>query len=149
MTMKLPLALTCPGIDPTNPFNSLHGDQRNARAFLRFSMRSTLAASLVAGGGLATVAFMMDSIAEDSWRNTLMIAGALTPLTAMLLLSAGQLRGLGAVEFSQVPAAVIRPFGIKSITGAFWAVGDQAHRKRGIDEAEHLGNQHESMSARH
>jgi O-antigen/teichoic acid export membrane protein len=92
-----------------------------ALAFLRFTTRLVLAASLLAGIGLAVAAVGAD--AQSGWRTTFILAGALTPLTAMMLLNAGRLRGLGAVVFSQTPIAVVRPCTVILAMALLWAAG--------------------------
>lgn len=93
-----------------------------ALAFLRFSNRSTLLASLVAGAGLAVLAGAYAG-PDAGWRITFILAAAATPLGTLLLLRAGQLRGLGAVVIAQVPIAVIRPTAVIVLLAAFWLAG--------------------------
>lgn len=98
------------------------GEPGTALAFIRFGNRSAMAASLLAGGGLMAVAVAF-SAAESGWRTTFMLAGAATPLATMLLLRAGQLRGLGAVVISQIPIAIIRPGTMIVLIAALWMAG--------------------------
>lgn len=98
------------------------GDLPTALAFIRFGNRAALAASLLAGAGLALVAGAYAG-AESDWRNTFMLAAAATPLATLLLLRDGQLRGLGAVVIAQVPIAMVRPGAMIALLGAFWMAG--------------------------
>jgi O-antigen/teichoic acid export membrane protein len=107
------------------------GDLPTALTFIRFGNRSALAASLVAGGGLAVVAGVYAG-AESDWRTTFMLAAAATPLATLLLLRAGQLRGLGAVVIAQVPVAVVRPGAMILLLGAFWMAGLQMTAPHGM-----------------
>lgn len=98
------------------------GDLPTSLAFIRFGNRATLAASILGGAILALVAGAYGGH-ESDWRNTFMLAAAATPLATLLLLHAGQLRGLGAVVIAQVPVALIRPSALIVLLGAFWIAG--------------------------
>lgn len=98
------------------------GDLPTALAFIRFGNRAALASTLLASGGLAAVAAAYAGV-ESEWRNTFILAAAATPFSTILLLRAGQLRGLGAVVVSQVPLAMIRPGAMIVLLGAFWISG--------------------------
>lgn len=97
-------------------------DWSRLRGFLQFSVGSVLAASVVAGFGVAALA-QWTGVFDEPFRDSIALAGLMVPAMAFLTLLRGVAQGFGWVVMAQAPGEVLRPVTMVILLGTLALTG--------------------------